>query len=361
MHAIPRNLYVHATLVIRQTASVQLELCKRYEAPWVRSADGQRRLHRLTDVRFSDPQIGWAIGVRQLLSTKDGGRTWRNQYPRGFERENLHIEVVHPVNSKTCWLLAPYVSHEVRCFLSEDGGQNWVEKYRFFSEKYRIIHLDMFFLDAGRGWILCGEQEDGPRTHLSVHSTVDGGSHWSVLPLGIGGRPRKITFADARRGWLIAGHPTKLPPDSGTTVYTTGDGGASWTPVAKLPGEVTNLYAVSQTEVFATGWTGRLFRSIDAGSTWQALSTRTHAILAGIHFRGPIGIAVGTLDMVLTKRSVAILATTDGGISWHRIDSPICASIFYVYLTGWDRGVMASMDALYQFRLRERRGRAAQP
>ncbi len=330
-----------------------IELFTRYEAPHDQSEENRNSIQILRVVNFANPKVGWALGGEQILLTRDGGYSWQNRYPSAFREQYLGPVAIHPIDSNCCWVLATYVSHEARCFYTEDAGRSWTEKYRFFSTKYRIIHLDLFFADPMHGWVLCGEM-DGRKTHISVHLTMDGGTHWNRVPLKVRGEPKRIRFIDAKLGWFIETHRISPAPRDrfDTTVHRTLDGGLNWSGVVRLKGYPTDLYVLNRHVHFIAGTRGWLARSVDSGETWEMVRSGSQMNVEGIHFRGQTGIAVGSADLVHSRRSVLILLSGDLGRTWKRIESPISAALFAVYLTAWDRGVMAAADGLYQFRLR---------
>jgi photosystem II stability/assembly factor-like uncharacterized protein len=87
--------------------------------------------------------------------------------------------------------------------------------------------------------------------------------------------------------------------------------------------------------VFAVGAFGSVFRSDDAGQTWEHQSTGVTEPLFGVSFASPDqGVAVGKSGM--------ILRTTDGGRRWERAKSPTDKHLFGITMldgsSGWAVG-----------------------
>jgi photosystem II stability/assembly factor-like uncharacterized protein len=328
-----------------------IRIALRYRTPQCRSGSGNFT-QILRAINFVGPSVGWALGGEQILYTNDGGHSWRNQYPHWFQTQYLGPVAIHPIDQTRCWILATYASHEVRCLYTEDSGRSWKEKYRFFSDRSRILYLDLLFSDPSHGWILCGDGYE-KRAHISILLTQDGGDRWDRIRLKARGAPRRIRFVDSRFGWFIESHNTSPPPQDSfrTTVYRTEDGGLSWTSAASLRGWGHELYAVDRKLLFIGGSKGWFARSVDSGETWEALDVHSHMDIMGVHFRGRTGIAVGSSDIVHSRRSTLIRVSHDAGQTWKRLESPISGALFAVHLTAWDRGVMAGTDGIYQFRL----------
>ncbi|SRR5216683_853026 len=306
----------------------------------------------IRSLRFANARTAWVTAYDHLLVTSDAGHTWQNRYPSGLDEQYLAPRLVHPVDSKNCWLLSTYVDKDVRCFQSSDSGRSWTERGRFFSEKYNIVGEDLLFANANKGWVLFSASSGGTRFYSTLYRTDDGGKHWSRVPLSASGRAQKIIFADSCRGWIAEVQFNKPRTQYRTIIHSTLDGGGTWRRISSLDGGVRDLYAASTGELFACGRKGMLATSPDSGKTWTILGSHTHMTLDCIHFRGSVGITVGTADSIRSKRSVVFLITRDGGRTWDRMASPIRASIIGIHLTAWDRGVMATAEALYQFRLR---------
>jgi photosystem II stability/assembly factor-like uncharacterized protein len=208
------------------------------------------------------------------------------------------------------------------CFVNEREG--WV-----VGDLGRIFHTT----DAAKTW----ERQDAGTKHpfagiacvdssnlwaagqlgQIAHST-DGGRSWKPQTSGTERQLLDIAFGNAQRGLAIG--------DFGTMVRTE-DGGTTWTKVAlpsdtKLPAEVAEvvdpgdimLYSVSFADpdhVWVVGEFGVILASSDGGVTWHAQPGPGEHSLFGVSFAdAQHGWAVG-IDATL-------LRTTDGGISWEK-------------------------------------------
>jgi photosystem II stability/assembly factor-like uncharacterized protein len=155
------------------------------------------------------------------------------------------------------------------------------------------------------------------------HSS-DGGRTWKPQQSGTTRHLLDIAFVNTQRGIAIGDYGTLLRTD---------DGGATWTKVplpedTKLPPDVAEvvapgdilLYSIAFTDpdhVWIAGEFGVILASSDGGVTWHQQSSSVETTLFGISFADQQrGWAVG-LDSTL-------LHTSDGGISWRKvpIDTP---------------------------------------
>jgi photosystem II stability/assembly factor-like uncharacterized protein len=205
------------------------------------------------DIQMIDSQTGYAIEAflgSLLLKTTDGGKTWNRLYLPGSDQANISfngynlrfIDAMHGFVG-AYRKLQPF--GQVWFILStSDGGQTW-QQINLPSG----VGLETFwFSDSLHGWILGGGAA-GP------YATKDGGLTWSPQTLPnpivastpgcVGGGNAGLRFADASNGWVSALTLCFAPNGILTTetalVWTTNDGGTSWT-VHQLPAGVVSIY-----------------------------------------------------------------------------------------------------------------------
>jgi photosystem II stability/assembly factor-like uncharacterized protein len=298
----------------------------------------------LSSMRFVDPHTGWAIGSGQIIRTVDGGRTWRNANTQTFLDQALSLYKAAPVNANTCWLLAHHGTQDARCFVTRDAGHSWSEKHRVSPCS---LFSDIFFLNSERGWIVRGGEGE---FEASLQLTEDSGRHWAEIPLTLRGQPRKLFFSDNRKGLLLETYEVRKGAKR-TRMHRTEDGGRRWVVEIDFAGDATGFDVLDARTVFIVGTEGMLVRYDRPSSTLERVATGTKLAIVDLHFRGSFGLAVGTADMIHSRRSVVFLATTDFGRRWRRIKSSVRDAIFAVYLTRWDAGVLAATRGLYGFKL----------
>lgn len=219
---------------------------------------------------------------------------------------------------------------------------------------------DMYFLDAGRGWLVGGGFgiEGG-----ILGETVDGGRTWRFRT-GIVPNPRSrlfhlnaIHFWDDRRGVIAA--------DGGRLLRTV-DGGAHWHgQIGGAGRSLSDVFVLDGRLAWAVGesW---VLQTLDAGETWQRVNGQGEA---SDDFRA---LSVHFLDAdegVLVGHHGAIRRSADGGVSWPPADVPETlggarlASVTFADAThGWIVGengmLLASDDAGHSWSQRKRLGTA---
>ncbi|MFN2530436.1 MAG: YCF48-related protein [Pyrinomonadaceae bacterium] len=154
-----------------------------------------------------------------------------------------------------------------------------------------------------------------------IYTSLDGGKHWQLLYNF--GKPRLFVdhiIVDSRNSKVIyaAGHRHKDPGG----FFKTTDGGNSWSESAELKKEAIHSLTQSQAnpDTLIAGTFNGIFRSDDAGDTWQQLATANtpglvHVESLAIDPRGTNVIYAGT--WYLPYKS------TDGGKNWRTIKTGI--------------------------------------
>jgi len=208
-----------------------------------------------------------------------------------------------------------------RLFRSSDRGDTWAERT---IPSGVAPNLEVSFTDDKDGLLLnLGSTATQCQTQTAeIWHTADGASTWQKVPAtGIGDAmcKRAMDRADALHSFL-----TTYGPNSGSLVYRSADGGATWTASA-LPNPP-NLASQGSTFVIITGrprafgsvvlvdggggqQTKDVFRSTDGGVTFSYASTVPT-------FEGAVAYVSATRWLQIAPPNSS-KETTDGGASWH--------------------------------------------
>lgn len=221
---------------------------------------------------------------------------------------------------------------------TRDGGRTWDNGQT--DDPYRKSLFDADFVTPTTGWIVGTYLgvNGHPPLQGAILRTTDGGTTWDPLPTpgrhvddaGIIRWDVKqlnvVSFLDGTDGWVGAGSP--IDPPSDQRLFSTGDGGATWTPIL-LPdntGAVTDLlrldrdhaHVLTAREVGSTRHRS-IHTTADGGRTWtttelepQDLADPTEQIVATGAGRAVI-VAGGP------SQTTIIVATDDAGANWTHI------------------------------------------
>jgi len=324
-----------------------------WAAVFVRDLPGQssQRLEllrsdaELNDVCFVDQHTGWAAGDRGAIwHTPDGGRTWRLQ----DSGVRCRLETVTFLDAEVGWAAGgwrqPYthVPHGV-ILRTRDGGKTWTTQRRLLLPYVRSLT----FFDRHRGIAVTQASalytsgifrtEDGGQSWQPIRSEADGdwltgafthpqsgalvGRNGAIanlrhdrLAASVSSESRRemlhaVTFSADGSGWLAG---------DGGLLLQTADAGRHWQlPPQTIPDNVRRLFdfytvRTRDRHTWVAGAPGtRVFHTANGGRTWTAHDTGHRLPIRDLTFiNARQGWAVGALG--------AILATRDGGRTWHR-------------------------------------------
>jgi photosystem II stability/assembly factor-like uncharacterized protein len=247
--------------------------------------------------------VGWSIkddnnGYSSVLRTSDGGVHWRNVSPAVKTQPIMASDFM---TDNVAWVVSSIgdapaghtINSPVLVYFTSDGGRNWHEGSVPGTSMQSDTPITIKFLNSNDGWLLLG---DNGREHISLYKTVDGGSHWSLVPqnsthsLPMTNMKTGMTFVTKNKGFVSG-----LGASSG--LYETLDGGSTWSGVP-VPLESNLSFDFARPPVFFNERDGILevqylpfdngkiaasqfLQTNDGGKTWSALTDKLYSIQSG--------------------------------------------------------------------------------
>jgi photosystem II stability/assembly factor-like uncharacterized protein len=300
---------------------------------------------------FLDARRGWAVtqdaegagtGDYALARTLDGGATWESTPLHLFPPEPpvapASAVTLHFVDDAAGWLVVRHASSSNfslgSLFATSDGGRTWTPLTIPIGEPVAFASRD-------DGWTAGGAAGD------ELYRTVDGGRTWQAQHVGAeSDRPRFYrlpAFRDEREGLLpviAADDPARLE------LYATGDGGATWElagalpsgggappahgpPVALIPGERLAAVVAEDGRLVTASVGGEITTRAIAGNDAGEITRLEMATLSSGWALRSSGSCVRGLPSTDGAESepdcrseTNLLATSDGGQTWTRLELP---------------------------------------
>ena len=151
-------------------------------------------------------------------------------------------------------------------YVTTDGGQRWQQ-----TAHLRAVITDMDFVSAQQGWAA---------TATGLQATGDGGRTWQLVTVPGDPAIERVSFADARHGWVGEVHAGTGAGQAATgpVLWSTADGGASWEQLAPPCRGEPGLFSLATPsagyylcglDVAMGSMPKELYRTDDGGRTWH--------------------------------------------------------------------------------------------
>jgi photosystem II stability/assembly factor-like uncharacterized protein len=293
----------------------------------------------LTSIRMIDAQSGWAWAAGRLLHTADGGETWIDRTPAGYQFTDIGFFL----DAQNAWLPV-YLSEDNRFGLlyTADGGQTWAQ---YPQGPASGLH----FTDALHGWAVSGDVGAG-NVYFSLSQTSDGGKSWATIPV----KPQSpepdlppgtihlcnicndAFYYDPTRLVIVYGDLGSMQPSGEVNMQVSFDLGNTWQALQlPLPQGETDTLVDPNPPVFFSNQDGLLpihllkmnpdgsfgeqkfafYATTDGGVSWSQLPS----ILEGVSAFTPIYVDASQDAFVICGS--ALCASHDGGHSWQALSS----------------------------------------
>ena len=280
-----------------------------------------------------------------VYKTTDGGNSWFNVTDDYFKTGSVGAIDVADSDPNVIYVgmgetdIRGNMSAGDGMYRSTDAGKTWT--YLGLGESQFIGDIEIHPENPDVVWVAAMGQlfgEDG-NAERGVFKTTDGGKTWNkvlyrnnktgAVDIAVDPNNSRILFAAM---WEAYRNPWEMSSGGeGSGLFKSTDGGETWTEITKNPGLPKGLVGkigvsvspVNSDRVFAiveNAKGGGLFRSEDAGATWQRVSADRNLRQRAWYYSKVIA-DPGNEDVVYVL-NVGFWKSTDGGKTFSRISTP---------------------------------------
>ena len=220
-----------------------------------------------------------------ILLSDDDGKAWRQA---ALVPTTVTLTSVHFADAKTGWA----VGHDTVVIHTTDGGENWVKQFGGGESDNAL--LSVYFKSASHGWAVGA-------FNYTVETT-DAGKTWVE---------RKTLMPPS-----VKAAPAAAAPVEDVTAPVKPVEGAD--PFAAAEGDENHLNAMfagpDATTLFVMAEAGAIYRSLDAGTTWEKILTGYVGSFWG-------GLTAKDGTVYATGMRGNIWRSTDKGKTWGKLDT----------------------------------------
>ncbi|MFZ5884722.1 MAG: NBR1-Ig-like domain-containing protein [Chloroflexota bacterium] len=275
---------------------------------------------------FPSANSGWVISrTRTLYHTTNGGATW-SQFSVPFDGGTIQF-----LDENTGYVFqitgAAMNKQSVALYKTTDGGATWTKTYDndpTVPGSSNTLPLGghkngITFSSATTGWIGGETPTEG---YFYFYKTTDSGVTWSRLPLALpaGYESAYITttaptFFNANEAVLPA---WMLRLDTGMRdlfLYTTRDGGNTWTPSPAFARSAEHTDITSMNHAISWDWSNVFHVTTNGGGSWMTITPNINLSenFRGLDFVSP---TTGWAIRAPSNETTLLYRTLDGGYTW---------------------------------------------
>jgi photosystem II stability/assembly factor-like uncharacterized protein/outer membrane murein-binding lipoprotein Lpp len=303
---------------------------------------------------YHDPRVFWFGAVNGgVWKTTNGGQSWRNVSDFRVQGSAPEISSVGaiaaaPSDPNVLWVgtgesgLREDLTYGTGVYRSTDGGETW--RHLGLDDTQQIGAIRVHPANPDVAYVAAIGHAFGPNRERGVYRTTDGGKSWSkvlfvddstgAIDLAMDPTNPRILFAAM---WRVQRFPWGMQSGGGKSgLWKSTDGGDTWTDVSASPGlpntalgrigvaispaNPRRVYASVEAPDSAGAPRGGIFRSDDAGATWQRVSGDQRWQVRAWYYSTVT--ADPQDENTVYVNNLGTWRSVDGGRTWARLSVP---------------------------------------
>ncbi len=277
-----------------------------------------------------------------VWKTKDGGASWKNVSDGFFKTASVGAMAVAPSDRNVVYAgmgeacIRGNVTHGDGVYRSNDGGATWV--HLGLEDTLHIARVRVHPKDPDTVYVAAFGHAFGPHPARGVYRSTNGGLDWELVlhrddktgacDLTMDPNNPRVLYAGL---WEAQRSPWSLVSGGeGSGIFKTTDGGTTWVELTRNPGLPEGLMGRIGVTVSPANpdrvWalieskSGGLYRSDDAGETWQLVSDEADLMQRPWYYMHIF--AHPTDPETMYTLNLQMWRSTDGGATHQAIPTP---------------------------------------
>jgi photosystem II stability/assembly factor-like uncharacterized protein len=306
---------------------INLNIC----CDWIKQSSGFENAWRAVNYLSAvDSNVVWAIAregimewqapIQEFTRTTDGGNTWTAGFIPGCEGLSPGMICAMSAEKAYVTMFRLSGSNPKGVYVTEDGGITWNRQETALFESGNSFPDCIHFFDDMQGWCMGDPAPQDGAYEFEIYTTIDGGQSWTEVPSG--NKPDPLSLEAGLLGYSAINDTLWFGTTHGR-IYKSTDRGLNYsvTTVPSMEGHwlIPVFRNGSQGLVhdfFSYSGEGKICETFDGGNTW------TEIVLTGPIYRTDLAYVPGTENTWVSTGGVreeigkGASVSYDGGHTW---------------------------------------------
>jgi photosystem II stability/assembly factor-like uncharacterized protein len=314
----------------------------------------------LNSISIVDANVIWAnafdnldpinqdFTIKEFTRSIDGGNTWTSgTINLGPNSSDMGSSSITAISSSTAWIsVSPGAINTGGIWKTIDGGINWTKQPTALFNSGDSYPNFVHFWNATDG-IAQGDPENG---EFEIYTTTDGGTTWTRVPAANIPDPDVAGEFGYFNLFTVSGNTIWFGTDLGR-IFRSSDKGFTWTAYDSVYSTDFGLdrftFSSATKGILMIHNTSKVYSTVDGGATWSPITTPNF-------YKTEIAYIPGTSTVVAGAEATPFGSSysTDDGLTWTTIDALYHGTAVFLNASfGFSAGMNSSstVGGIYKF------------